>query len=191
MLTARTRPGRLKALLMMLPVALALGVTQVSAAAGGDPIYMKITAPDVPGEAQATKHLGQIEVLSFQFGVTRPIDPVTGLSSGKAKFSEMSVVKNVDRASPVLFQGSAAGTHYHDVILYLNKGGASQLDYLQITLTNVLVSGYSVSGSGELPKESVTFNFQAIEMSYVPQKPDGAVDIPIKAGWDLKTNTKI
>ena len=36
--------------------------------------------------------------------------------------------------------------------------------------------------------DQVSFNFGRIEVEYRSQKPDGSLDSPVKAGWDLKSN---
>ena len=57
----------------------------------------------------------------------------------------------------------------------------------------MLVSSYQTGGSqGDvLPIDQVSMNFSKIEMEYKAQKPDGTLDAPTKAGWDLKGNVKI
>ena len=180
------------ALLLGMVPASSAGAAQTSppqAAASGDPIYMKIDS--IPGESQSSKHKDEIEVSSFQWGLSRPVDLTTGQTTGKVKFNEFTIKKTIDKASPLFFQAAAEGTHIKTVIVYLNRGGAQQQDYMTITLSDVLVSGYSLSSGGDNPTESISFNYTKIEMSYSPAKPDGTLGAPIKAGWDVKSNLKI
>jgi len=42
-----------------------------------------------------------------------------------------------------------------------------------------------------LPVDQFSLNFAKVEKEYKPQKADGSLDSPIKAGWDLKANKKV
>ena len=39
--------------------------------------------------------------------------------------------------------------------------------------------------------ESVSLSYAKVKLEYRPQKPDGSLDAPITAGWDLKANKKL
>ena len=41
---------------------------------------------------------------------------------------------------------------------------------------------------GELLMDQVSLRFTKVEVEYSPQRPDGSLDAPIKAGWDLQAN---
>ena len=41
------------------------------------------------------------------------------------------------------------------------------------------------------PTDRFSLIFSKIEISYRPQKPDGTLDSPIKAGWDLQANIPV
>lgn len=193
MLTGARRLLRPGVALPALALTLGLGLVPSSAvgssaAAAADPIYVKIDG--IPGESKSSKHANEIEISSFQWGVARPVDSSTGLSTGKVKFNPFTITKTIDRASPLFFQAAAQGTKLPTVTLTLNRGGATQLDYLTITLTDVLVTSYQLGSGGDNPAESVSFSFGKIEMSYQPQKSDGSLDAVVKAGWNVKANVK-
>jgi type VI secretion system secreted protein Hcp len=183
--------------LLALPLALGLGMVPSHAAgssSAGDPIYLKVDT--IPGDSTAKGHTNEIEVLSFQLGVTHAIDPVTGLATGKAKFSEFTITKLTDRTSPLFFQASADGDKIKQVKLSLNRGGPSggasvPPDYMKFTLTDVTVTSYHIVGGSDPPTETIGFSYGQIVMSYTPQKPDGTLDVPISRGWDLKSNVKM
>ena len=42
-----------------------------------------------------------------------------------------------------------------------------------------------------VPTDQISLNFAKIEVEYKAQKPDGTLDSPVKAGYDLKANKKI
>jgi type VI secretion system secreted protein Hcp len=115
---------------------------------------------------------------------------VGGGGAGKVSMQDFSFTKYVDKASPKLFEALATGKHLKEVKLTLR--GSSQVEYLTITLTDVLVSSYSTGGSSseDRPTESVSLNFAKIKMSYVEQDASGRAGAATEFGWDLKANTK-
>ena len=73
------------------------------------------------------------------------------------------------------------------------KAGQGQQDYLVITLSDVVVSGYQVGGaeSDAAGVDQTSLAFSRIVFEYRAQKPDGSLAAPVKAGWDLKTNKAV
>src|SRR3954452_295450 len=123
--------------------------------------FLKIT--DVKGESHDQKHKGEIDVLSYSYGVhqTGTSNAGGGMGAGKAAFTDFSFVHHVDQASPVLMQKCASGEHLKDALLTVRKAGGKQLEYLKIKLTDVLISSVHPGGSsgGELPLEEVSINY--------------------------------
>jgi type VI secretion system secreted protein Hcp len=149
----------------------------------------------IKGESSDSKHKDEIEIVSFSWGVTQSgqIGVGGGGGSGKVQFNDLQVTSRVSKASPVLFLACATGQHLKEATLAVRKAGGDQVEYLKIKLTDVLVSSYQEAGGGEedRPLDVVSFNFAKIEFSYFPQKPDGKLDSPVKAGYDLKQNKKV
>jgi type VI secretion system secreted protein Hcp len=149
----------------------------------------------IKGESQDNKHPGTIVVESFSFGESQTTHSSGGGGgAGKVKFHDISVKKQVDSASPSLFQHCATGEHIKKAVLYVRKAGGSQTEYLKITLTDVLVSSYNVGsqapkGAGET--ESITLNFAKIQQTYTPTNANGTPGAAQVAGWDVKANKKI
>ena len=73
-------------------------------------------------------------------------------------------------------------------------GGSSAVEYLVITLKEVMVISYqsdAVKNSDELT-EVIGLNFATVEVSYQPQKADGGKDGgAVKYGWNIRQNVKI
>jgi type VI secretion system secreted protein Hcp len=146
----------------------------------------------IEGESLDAKHKDEIELVSFSWGVTAQTVGGPGGGSGKAQLTDIEIAKRVDKASPMLFLACASGKHIKDATLTVRKAGKDQLEYLKYKFSDILISGYHESGGGEdVPLDLVRFNFAKIEISYSPQKPDGSLGPPVKAGWDLKQNKKI
>ncbi|MFU1922865.1 type VI secretion system receptor/chaperone Hcp, partial [Klebsiella pneumoniae] len=88
----------------------------------------------------------------------------------------------------------SSGKHYPQAKLTIRKaGGENQVEYLIITLKEVLVSSVSTGGSGGEDRltENVTLNFAQVQVDYQPQKADGAKDGgPVKYGWNIRQNVQ-
>ncbi len=148
----------------------------------------------IKGESSDKKHPGTIEIDSFSWGVSNAASMASGSGggAGKASFSDLSMMTNTCKASPLLMLACATGQHIKSAKLFVRKQGTEQHDYYVITLTDLLVSSFQTSGGGgsQSPSESFSLNFTKIEFSYSPQKPDGSLDTAIKASWNLKENVK-
>ena len=150
----------------------------------------------IKGESSDQKHKGTIDIESFSWGLRTKTSGQSGGGggAGKVSFHDISIKKPVDSSSPKLFLACATGQHIEKAVLYVRKSGGQQVEYLKITLTDVLVSSYNVGsqepkGPGEV--ESVSFNFAKMEQQYVPVNPDGSSGAPVKAGYDVKANKKL
>jgi type VI secretion system secreted protein Hcp len=150
-------------------------------------IFAKIG--DIKGESLDDKHKDEIEVLSYSWGVTNAGSMAhgSGGGEGKATFHDMSFVHNVDKASPVLLQACATGTHMKEATITHRKAGKGQHEYLVVKMTDVIVTGVTHGGSGSGDhSESVSLAFAKVALEYKPQKPDGSLDAGIHFKYDLK-----
>ncbi len=151
----------------------------------------------IKGNVTATGHEGWIELTSFVSGVGRNI---SGTSPGKQSnresaapsFSEISVTKDTDETSPLLFAEACVGKSKTVTIHFCETGDTALLTYLEFDLSDVLISGFSVNagGSGH-PSESLSLNFSKIIMKYTPFDDTHTAGSPIPAGYDLALGTKI
>jgi type VI secretion system secreted protein Hcp len=149
----------------------------------------------VPGESADSKHNGEIELESFTWGETNSAGhPGPGAGAGKVSLQDLSFVMRFNKASPMLFLACANGKHLKSAVLTARKAGKPQQDFLVYRFTDVLVSSYQTGGSADVadgPIDQVSLSFARIEVEYRSQKPDGSLDAPVKAGWDVKKNAKI
>ena len=147
----------------------------------------------IPGESTDAKHKDEIDVLAFSWGVSHPKAPGPGGGgAGKAVFEDLLVVAHTSKASPKLWLACASGQHIKSAILTCRKPGKAPLEFLKITLTDVLISSYEIDGSDEEPPlDQIALAFAKVETVYTPQDPSGKAQPPVKAGWDLKKNAKV
>ena len=157
--------------------------------------YLKYAAIK-KGESIAKGHEGDkgwIEIGSLQLGVGRGISSPVGTSSKREasapNISEVVVTKLQDSTSPLFFQEACVGKAVVANIDLVETGSDQLNTYLEITLTNTMVSGYSVSSGGDRPSESITLNFTKIEYKYTPYDDQHKAGTPVTVTYDLATAT--
>jgi type VI secretion system secreted protein Hcp len=150
--------------------------------------------PKVEGESGDAKHKGEIEVLSFSWGVSNmtSLGSGTGGGAGKATPQAVTISKKLDKSSPKLYQMVALGDHFKKAVITLRKAGGAQQEYCVVTLETVYPSGYQLSGSDgqDLPLETVSLNYSKIMSDYKTQDKDGSLKGSVKLGFDFEAQKK-
>ena len=117
-----------------------------------------------------------------------------GGGAGKVNIANLNLKKPLDKSSPNLMMACASGKHYPEAKLVVRKAGrASPVEYLVITLKEVMVVSYSTRAetADDVLYDSIALNFATVDVSYQPQKADGAKDGgPVKFGWNIRQNVK-
>jgi type VI secretion system secreted protein Hcp len=131
------------------------------------------------------------EIDDFSFDIEQVLNigsQSSGAGAGKVTFNPFQITRKSDRASPTLFAMCCAGTHFSKVSLYLRRagGGGASLTatagsmttgttFLRFDFALVAVKTISWSGSDgdEACKEEVTFEYGALQVSYVQQDETG------------------
>lgn len=146
----------------------------------------------IPGESQDAKHKGEIDVLAFSWGVSQAKAPSGGGGgAGKAVFDDLLVVARTSKASPLLWLACASGKHVKSAVLTCRRAGKSPVEFLKITLSDVVVSSYELDGSDEEPPlDQIGLAYAKIETQYTPVDATGKSQPPAKAAWDLKAGKK-
>lgn len=153
-------------------------------------IYMKYSSPDIKGGVTTQGYAGQIELNSFQFGIGRGVGSPTGATGNREastpSVSEIVVTKNLDEATGNIIKEAYSGAGKATAIIsFVRTDGGGGVTYLEYTLSNVMLSGYSVSSGGDKPSESVSLNFTKIETKITPQKEDGTPGTAFPVTYDL------
>ena len=155
-------------------------------------IFMDI--PPLKGESVDAKKKGQIDVLAWSWGVSNSGSAHVGggAGAGKANVQDLSFTKYVDKSTPDLLLASCNGKHYASALLTVRKAGEKPLEYLKITMTEVLITSVSTGGSGGEDRltENVTLNFAAVKVDYVEQKKDGSAGDKPSMNWNIAENSK-
>jgi type VI secretion system secreted protein Hcp len=131
----------------------------------------------IKGESQDDQHKGEIDVVSWSWGMQAKPTLGGGTASGKATINDLRIVKRVDSASTALMLALRTNEPIQKAVLTLRKAGKSQLEYMKVTIeqgrvTALNIEGGDPGGNSEVV-EKVSFSFNKIEVEYVPQGKDG------------------
>lgn len=156
----------------------------------------------VDGESTHKDHKGEVEVLSWDWGLTAAPGLSggggggsggggggVGAASGKSTPKELRLVHRYDKASPVLAKHAAAGKHIPLAVLSARKTGSGQKVFLKVTMKDVFITSVAVSAAAPDadPIEEMALSYSAIEFAYSPQSSSGGVGAPVGFKWDIKT----
>lgn len=145
----------------------------------------------IQGESLDEKHRDEIEVLSWSWGVSQlgTLAQGRGGGRGKASIHELSFTHHFDKASPVLMRACATGAHLKEATITVRRAGQDQLEYLVVRMTDVLVTNVSSTITAEeVTAEGVTLTFGKVDLEYIPQKPDGSLDVGVHFTYDIVAN---
>lgn len=180
-------------------------------------IYVEFVGSAIKGDVRDAKHgsgkstglnsQATIEVDSWAHLIRQPKSATSSSSGGhtseRCEHDEMVFVKDIDSASPKMWQAASQGmvTPEVKITFYRSSGvtkdiGATttngRVAYLEIKLKNVLISSVAPSVSSEgIPKETFGLKYSAVDWVYSASALDGS-STQAKSGtgsWNLATNT--
>jgi type VI secretion system secreted protein Hcp len=158
-------------------------------------VDMFLKVDDLKGESADSKHKGEIDVLSWSWGMSQSGTTHSGGGGGSGKVSvqDITLTKYVDSSSPTLMLSCCNGKHFKEALLTVRKAGETALEYIKLTMKEVLVSSVSTGGSGGEDRltENVALNFAEFKVEYTPQKPDGSGDAAIESAFHIAQNVKV
>src|ERR671911_322415 len=103
-------------------------------------------------EAESTddKFKGWIDVLAWSWGMSNSgsAHHGGGSGSGKVNVQDLSFTKYIDKATPALQLACCNGKHFDKATLIVRKAGESPLEYIKVSMNEVLISSVSTGGSG-------------------------------------------
>jgi type VI secretion system secreted protein Hcp len=155
--------------------------------------YLKIDG--IEGESTDSKHSKEIEILAYSHTVSQSgtFDSGTGGgTTGRAGWHPFAFVAKTSKASPKLALACATGQHLASATLSCRKAGKEPQEFLQIQFKHATVYTYKHTDVGDTtpptPLDVFALAFSQIQWQYKPQKPDGSLDSPVTAGYDLAAN---
>ena len=156
-------------------------------------MFLKIDG--IKGESVDDKHKDEIDVLSWSWGMSQSgaAHMGGGAGAGKVNVQDLSFTKHIDVSSPDLYLACCNGKHLKEAKLVVRKAGESPLEYLVITMTDVIISSATLGGSGGEDRltENVSLNFGKVKVDYAAQDNKGGAGAKPKMGWDIAANKKL
>ncbi|HXW79848.1 MAG TPA: type VI secretion system tube protein Hcp [Acidimicrobiales bacterium] len=163
--------------------------TQADGTVIGGESQVNLTLPGSLGGGTASQ---AIQLASFSLEVENSLNigsATSGAGAGKAKFDPITVTRNIDVASPALFQLCASGTHLKQVDFVVSQSGGSggQKPFLRFTFSTVFVQNitWNASAGGDAPQETLNLEYGQMEMTFLNSQTNSAPT----AGWSQITNS--
>ncbi|UCE14079.1 MAG: type VI secretion system tube protein Hcp [Candidatus Heimdallarchaeota archaeon] len=126
---------------------------------------------DFNGGSMRAGREGTIDVLGFSHSVVMPIDAATGYPTGKRVHSPLTIVKEIDQATPLLFQALVTNENLVDVTIRwyrIDPASGGEEQYYTIELQNAAVASImEYSGGDHALMETVSFTYQKIIWTWV------------------------
>jgi type VI secretion system secreted protein Hcp len=153
----------------------------------------------IEGESTDHVHKGEIELLSFNWGVDLPTvktaSSAGAISGEKADIRLFTCRKLFDKATPSLLFHAVSGKHIKSAKVSLRRATEKPQEFIVYSFTDVLVAKVHQVGAGSaaepVPVEDVSFAFCKFHVEYRIFGKDGMMKGSTAAGWDLKMGVKV
>jgi type VI secretion system secreted protein Hcp len=155
-------------------------------------MFMKVG--QIKGESKDKVHKDEFDVLSWSWGMSNSgsAQQGSGMGAGKVNVQDLTFTKYIDKGSPDLMLVCCNGKHIDKAVLTVRKAGEQPLEYLLITMEDLIVTNVSTGGSAGADRltENVTLNFAKVKVQYKEQTSTGSVGDKPEMGWDIAANAK-
>lgn len=143
------------------------------------PTPCNLTVKGIPGGSEKEGRENSSDVFEIEHQVHSPSDAATGMAAGMRLHSPLRVTKQIDKASPPLFQALCENRNLEQVSLdfyRIDPETRSEVKYYSIILTNARVSAFrpympvSFLPANESYRhmEQVSFTYEKIELQWLP-----------------------
>jgi len=101
-----------------------------------------------------------MEIIAFSHEVVSPRDAASGLPTGRRQHKPITITKEIDRASPLIFQALVNNENLTEVLIGLLRDGNA---VATVRLTNASVAGRAQKGN----EETISFVYRRIEWTWL------------------------
>jgi type VI secretion system secreted protein Hcp len=155
-------------------------------------VDMFLKLGDIKGESKDKTHKDEIDVLAWSWGASNSGSAQVGggAGAGKVNVQDLSFTKYVDKSSPDIFLACCTGKHIPEAVLIVRKAGETPLEYIKVTMKDLIITSISTGGSGGEDRltENVTLNFASVKLGYVEQTTKGGAGDKPEVSWDILAN---
>lgn len=162
----------------------------------GVAMFMKVDG--VTGESADAQHKGWTDIQSFTWGASQPgaMASGSGGNAGKASFNDLVVAAYMDKGAPAIIKNCANGKHLSSVEISACKTGGTQVEFMRVTLQEVLVTSAQVAGidPGDVADRLMMhygFHAAKVKKQYWQQNDNGGKGAEVTVGWNIKENTEM
>ena len=154
--------------------------------------FLKIEG--IKGESKDQKHKDEIEILSFTQSFINTVElggSSGGASAGKVQCGAVTMMKSIDKSSPLLLKGVATGQHYKEAVITFRSGNTQVAsEYYVITMSDLLITELSQTDSADPNRifEKLVLNARTFEFKYSPTTIKGELGAPVSFKWDCAAN---
>ncbi|MEL6682860.1 MAG: type VI secretion system tube protein Hcp [Pseudomonadota bacterium] len=153
--------------------------------------YLKID--DIPGESKRADHEDEIDVHGVHWKIEQLSSAArgSGRTQSRAQVESLVCYKETDASSVYLALSCMQGKSIPSATLALRKdSGDAHLDYLIITMENVVVTGFEMENDGTDPNdqivtEKLSLAFEKVNMKYTIQADDHSAGDEHETEFDI------
>jgi type VI protein secretion system component Hcp len=158
--------------------------------------YLKMDS--IKGTISVAGYTGLLELETYSFDAAQTLTPGSQpAGAGRVSFNPFTIRRTVDEHSPAFFLLLCNGMTLPNMQLIRatspsEGANLSQKPAVQavITFKTVAMKTYAFSDDGDLPKETISFEYGGLQIVYYTQTPDGRPGNPpqVTGGWNRITN---
>lgn len=144
--------------------------------------YLKI--PDIEGESKSSEYKNEIEIFGLASLIEKAgkIEPGRGRSQSRAQMSSISLVKNIDAATPYLMLANLQGKSFKEAVISLVKSEkGSKKPFLILTLKKTIINKHQIDSSSNR-QEIVSLSFEKITIKYINNGQEHEVTYNLAGG---------
>lgn len=146
----------------------------------------------IDGEAKQKDHKDWSVIASFNQILHKPGTGSTGgRRRGNAIVEDIIVSKKLDKSSPKIAEGLLKGKFFRKVEIDVTApySDAGKQTYYRYELKNVIVTSYSIHGTGgarDVPVEEFALNFEEIKVTYTERNRAGKSKGNVEYSWNVE-----
>lgn len=149
-----------------------LSIILLLALLGAGSLYAQTNIGTIDLEGSRVKLKGSI--VGFYTSMQNGVNAATGVATGRRQHTPVTILRIADGSSPLLQEAAAANEVLKTVTISLDKPSARKNGYLQIRLTNAVITvislmeGVSRGGQPSLtePMEEISLSYENIQFVY-------------------------
>jgi type VI secretion system secreted protein Hcp len=131
----------------LLPVLFAFAASGAAPLAHAQQVFCKITGQKsgvIAGDVTIKGLEDRIGVVAVSEGVSSPRDPATGQATGKRVHKPFVIVKQLDKASPMLFMAAVTNENLTSVDCSIYRRSGGRQPYFEIKLQDASISSFDI-----------------------------------------------